>query len=93
MVEGFDDDILEFVAQELFDGALVLRFDFGVIGQYADGAKIARRRTIGREEFLHGLGGIGVVVEDAFERLPPGAGAGQRLAQAIRSARRLVRCS
>ena len=42
VIEGFNDHVFQFVAQELFDGALVLRFDFGVIGQHADGAEVAR---------------------------------------------------
>ena len=38
-VEGFNDHVLQFVAQELFDGAFVFRLDFGIIGQHADGAE------------------------------------------------------
>ena len=38
-VKGFDDDVLQLVAQKLFDGALVFLLDFGIVGQHADGAE------------------------------------------------------
>ncbi len=41
-VERFHDDIFELIAQKLFDGALVLLLDFGVIGKHADGAEAVR---------------------------------------------------
>ena len=41
LVERFDDDVFQFIAQKLFDGAFVLFLHFGVIGQQADGAEAA----------------------------------------------------
>ena len=38
-VKGFDDDVLQLVAQKLFDGVLVFLPDLGIIGQHADGAE------------------------------------------------------
>jgi hypothetical protein len=35
-IPGFDDDVVEFVAEKVFDHALVLRFDFEEVGEHAD---------------------------------------------------------
>ena len=39
VIESFDDDVFEFFAQELLDRAFMFLFDFGVIGEQADGAE------------------------------------------------------
>jgi hypothetical protein len=38
-VPGLDHDVVQFVAQEVFDHALVARLDFEEVGEHADGAR------------------------------------------------------
>ncbi len=38
-VKSFDDDVLQLVAQKLFDGVLVFLSDLGIIGKHANGAE------------------------------------------------------
>ena len=38
-VKRFHDDVLQFVAQELFDGVFIFLADLGIIGQDANGAE------------------------------------------------------
>jgi hypothetical protein len=62
-VEGIDYDILELIAQKLFDGGFVALLHLDVIGENADGAKTAFwRGTVGGEKFLNGFGGVLAIV-------------------------------
>ena len=84
MVVGFHHDVLEFVAQVLFDGRLVVLFHLGVIRQDAHGAKILPAAAfIGSEKFLHRIGSVGAVVQNLCERGMTSTHAGQRIAQYI----------
>src|SRR5439155_17868661 len=65
MVEGFDDNVFEFVAEVLFDGAFVKFGNFGVVGEDADGAEIlAAAAFINREKFLHSVRSVRTVVKN-----------------------------
>ena len=91
-VERLHDDIFQFVAQELLDGALVLLLDFGVIGQHADGAETVRffAALIRSEQFLDRIRRVGAIVQDLFDRSAPRAASGQRIPRAFRSRRGFV---
>ena len=66
-VPGFDDDVVQFVAQEVFDHALVARFDFEEVGQHADRREAALHHS-GLKQAAHGFGGVSVLGDDGFER-------------------------
>ena len=85
MVESFHDHVFQFIAQILFDGAFVRFRHFGVVGEHADGAEIvAGAAFVGGKEFLHGIGGVGAVVQDLSQRGMASADSGQRIAQCLR---------
>ena len=80
-VPGFDDDVVELVAEELVDDAFVLAVDFEEVGERADS-----RHTvgvlfvgIGLEDVADGIGGVAVLVNERFERAAA-AGEGRDLA-------------
>src|SRR5262249_53364897 len=82
VLERFHHHIFQFVAKILLNGAFVLFGDFGVIGQDAHRAEVSfAAALVGREEFLHGVGGVGAVVQNLRKRGVTGANAGQRIAQ------------
>lgn len=69
VIESFNDDVFQFVAKELLDGAFVLLLDLGVIGEYANGAKTARlAAACSGEQLLHRFGGVGAVIQYLFQR-------------------------
>ncbi len=91
-IECLHHDVFQFVAQKLFDRALILLLDFGVIGQHADGAEPAGiiAALIGRKQFLHSVRGIGAIVQDLLDRGSARAAPGQRIAGAFRLRRDFV---
>ncbi len=81
MIESLDDDVFEFVAEELLDCAFVLLLDFRVIGEDSDGAEAARIGfAIHGEKFLHRFGGVRAVIENLFERAAASAFGGEIIA-------------
>ena len=66
-VPGFDDDVVEFVAQEIFDHALVAWFDFEEVGEHAY-RREAGLHHAGLEQAADGFGGVSVLGDDGFER-------------------------
>src|ERR1700730_12318725 len=73
MVERFDDDILELVAKELLDRALVWFLDLGVVGEQSDGVKsalglIGLAFGIGMEKLLHRVGRVSPLGQDFLDR-------------------------
>ncbi len=60
-------------------------FDFGVIGQHADGVEIVPAATlVGREEFLHRVGGVRAVVQNLRQRGVSRSRSRERIAQRFR---------
>ena len=66
-VPGLDDDVVEFVAQEVFDDAFVARLDFEEVGEHAYRSEAALHHA-GLEEAADGFGGVSVLGDDGFER-------------------------
>src|SRR5258708_6487556 len=66
-VPGFDDNVVQFVAQEVFNDALIARLDFEEISQHTDRSASALK-CAGLKQAAHGLGGITVLGDDRFER-------------------------
>ena len=66
-VPRLDHDVIQFVAQEVFDHALVARIDFEEIGEHAGGSVSALQRAR-LKQAPHRLGGITVLGDDGFER-------------------------
>ena len=78
------NDVLQLIAQVLFDGGLVVLFHLGVICQDAHGAKILPAAAfIGSEKFLHRIGSVGAVVKDLGERPMARTNARERVAENI----------
>ena len=65
-VPRLHDDVVQFVAQEVFDNALVMRFDFEKIGQHADRGVTALQRAR-LKQAAYRFGGISVLGDDGFE--------------------------
>ncbi len=81
VIKSFDHDVFEFIAEILFDGRFVVLGDFGVIGEHTDGAEIVAGATfVGGEKFLHGVGGVGAVVQNLGKSGVARADRGQRIA-------------
>src|SRR6266446_4180914 len=84
VVVSFDDDVLELIAKILLYGGLVLLFDFGIIGEDSDGAEVfSGAAFVGGEKFLHGIRGVGAVVEDLRQRGVSRANTGERIAESF----------
>ncbi len=66
-VPRLDHDEVQFVAQEIFDHALVARFDFKEIGEHSGGS-VSSLHGARLKEPPHRLGGITVLGDDRFER-------------------------
>ena len=66
-VPGFDDDVVQFVAQEVFDHAFVARFDFEEIGEHAHGRE-ASVHDARLKQAADGFGRVPVLGDDGFER-------------------------
>ena len=66
-VPGFDDDVVQFIAQEVFDHALVTRLDFQEVGEHAYGREAAVHHA-GLKQAADGLGRVSVLGDDRFER-------------------------
>lgn len=70
MIERFDNNIFQFVAEELFDGRLILLLDFCIVCEQSDGIKVARARSSTPtciEELLDSVGGIGALTENLLD--------------------------
>ena len=65
-VPGLHDNVVEFVAQEVFDNGLVAGLNFEKIRENAHGGASALHGT-GLEEPADGLGGISMFGDDGFE--------------------------
>src|SRR5260370_1263115 len=82
MVVGLDHDVFQLVAQVLLDGGFVPLFNFGVIGEHADGAKtLAAAALVGGKKFLYRVCSVRAVVQDLRERGMPRANLRQRIAE------------
>ncbi len=73
-VPGFDDDVVEFVAQELVDDALILAIDFEEVGQRANSGHAVGVLLvgIGLEDVADRVGGIAVLFNKSFKRVAGG---------------------
>ena len=65
-VPGFHHDVIQFVAQEVFDYALVARLHFEEVGKHANRGE-ASVHDAGLKEAANGLGGISVLGDDRIE--------------------------
>ena len=84
LIERFDDDVLELLAEKLLDRGFVFFLDFGVVGEQAEGAEASRRGVAIRiEELLHGIGRVGALAKNLFDGGVPGALGGQFLAHLL----------
>ena len=83
MVVGFHDDIFQFITEVLLDGRLVFLFDFGVVGENADGVETfgIAAAFIGGEKFLHRIGSVGAVVQNLRQRGVTRANSSEGIAQ------------
>lgn len=69
----FDDDVFEFVVEELFGSFFEGRLDFDKVGEDTGWLEVVGFAAFdGGEEALDGLGGVGAMVEDFFERILTG---------------------
>ena len=69
MVEGLHHDKLQLIAQKLFDGRLVLLFNFRVIRQHAHRPKLLPAAPlIRRKKFLHGFRRVRPVIQNLCQR-------------------------
>ncbi len=66
-VPRLDHDEVQFVAQEVFDDALIARFDFEEIGEHAGGS-VPSLHGARLKKPPHRLGGVTVLGNDRFER-------------------------
>src|SRR5260370_28333672 len=84
VVVSLDNAIVEFFAEQLFDGGFVLLFDLGEIGENTDGAEMfSAALLVCREEFLDGFRGVGTIIQDLCERGMPRADARERIAKRL----------
>ena len=91
VVESFDDDKFQLIAQKLLDRGLMLFFDFRVVGQYTHGAELLPAATrVRSKEFLHRLSRIRPVVQNLRQRRMPRPHARQRVAQRVRFFRQAI---
>ena len=69
-VPALDDDVVELVAEELVDDALVLAVDFEEVGEGADGGHAVGVLLVGvgLEDVADGVGGVAVLADEGFER-------------------------
>ena len=75
-------DVVEFVAQEVFDHALVLRFDFEEIRQHAHGSEPTLQRSR-LEQAANRFRGVTMLGDDRFERSLLAQSRGELGAQAV----------
>ena len=66
-VPRLDHDEVQFVAQEVFDDALIARFDFEEIGEHSGGSVSSLQRARLKKP-PHRFGGVTVLGDDRFER-------------------------
>ncbi len=66
-VPGFDHDVVELIAQKIFDDTLVARFDFEEVGQHAHWRQAALHHP-GLEQAAHRFCGVSVLGDDGLER-------------------------
>ena len=87
-VPGFDDDVVELVAEELVDDALVLAIDFEEVGERADGGHAVGVLLVGvgLEDIADGLGGVAVLADEGFERAAAAVEGGDFAAQLVAAA-------
>ncbi len=69
--QDLDDDVVELVAEELVDDALVLAVDFEEVGERADGGHAVGVLLVGvgLEDVADGVGGVAVLLDEGFERV------------------------
>ena len=73
MLPVFDDDVFEFIAEELFARLFKGGLDFDEVGEDTGGLEVVGLTALdGGEEALDGLGGVGAMVEDFFEGILAG---------------------
>src|ERR1700692_750825 len=66
-VPRFDHDVIEFVAEEVFDDALVARLNLEEIGKHSGGS-IAALQASRLKQAAHCLGRVPVLGDNRFER-------------------------
>jgi hypothetical protein len=75
-VPGFDDNVVEFVAQKVLDDALEAGFDFEKIGEHADGREAALHHSR-LKEATNRFGGVSMLRDHRFERAFPAESRGE----------------
>ena len=63
-----DDQVVEFIAEELVDHAFVLAADFEEVSEGADWGHAFAQRA-GLEQAAHGVGGVAVVADERLQRV------------------------
>jgi len=81
-VPGLHHDVVQFVAKEVFNDALVMRIDLEEVRENADG-RMAALKSTRLEDATDGLGGIPMLGDDGFERTFLAKSCGKFGAQAI----------
>src|SRR5271167_3201177 len=66
-VPGFDHDVIQFVAQEVFHHALEARLNLEKIGEHSDRREAALHHSR-LEQATHGFGRVTVLSDNRFER-------------------------
>ena len=84
-VPGFDDDVVELVAEELVDDALVLAVDFEEVGEGAYGGHAVGVLLVGvgLEDVANGVGGVAVFFDEGFEGVATAVEGGDFAAQLV----------
>ncbi len=69
--QDLDDDVVELVAKELVDDALVLAVDFEEVGERAYGSHAVGVLLVGvgLEDVANRVGGVAVLADEGFERV------------------------
>src|ERR1700722_7578273 len=72
-IPGFDDDVVEFVAEELVNDALVLAVNLEEVGQRAYGGHSVGVLLVGAglENVANGVSGVAVLADEGFEGVAP----------------------
>ncbi len=66
-IPGFHDDIVQFIAQEVFDHSFIARLHFEEVREHAHGRK-ASVHYARLKQAANGFGGVSMLGDDGFER-------------------------
>ena len=82
---------MQFIAQELLDGAFIFGLHFGVVRQHSGGAELCGTAFgTGREQLLHGLRRVGMIAQNLLEGFATSPIAGHHAAQRFGARRGLL---